>query len=140
MRRLALVLTAAALAAPLSGTSHAMADCRAVATPPHLGTHANVEAYGMYACSQPYAGMTVEVCTEELLGGVLGSTWWSEGCTYGYGLSDAPPTLVVAATNDTQGPLYATLLRTVVTGWDYRGNRISDKSAPTVWFNCACMP
>jgi len=139
MRRLALVLTAAALAAPLSGTSHAMADCRAVATPPHLGTHANIEAYGAYACAAGYPGMTVEVCTEELLGGVLGSTWWSEGCTYGYGMSDVTSP-IVTATNDTQGPVYSTLIRTVVTGWDYRGTVLSDKSAPTPWFNCACMP
>lgn len=134
------LVAAAVLTVGLAGTASATAalpvdgSCAAVVEPPHLrpgGTR--LWSTGRFECLEPATMMEVTVCIEEQ--NAFTGQWWSYGCTtagsYELGYS-------VEATHSIGVPVYATTLRSTVSGKNARGDRVYMASPPTPWFNCAC--
>jgi hypothetical protein len=136
-RRAALALSAAAVAllGPLAAPSGAAAtSCEAVADVPHLVPNGSgIYANGVFACANPSALLTVEVCIEEqyvTLGG-----WHQLGCA----TTQAANASAVVGAVRIDVLVYSTLLRTTVHGTTAEGASASATGAPVLWFNCACM-
>ncbi len=136
-RILVLALAAGSFALP-ANPAHAAVNCAAVAVPAHYNPFTfTIEGQGEFACREPAAGMTVTVCLEEQLGGVLGGSWYTDACQT---VTSQESTQQIGAKVSTRVPIYGTFFRTVVTGSNANGDTASDKSAPTPWVNCACTP
>jgi hypothetical protein len=136
MRSLALVLAtaAASLAAPFTGTSHAVLQCKAAALPPvFVPRDGAIEGTGTFACDAGSGTTSVTVCVEMQLG-ALGGAWYSLGCATAQGdATSATGTVAVQPT------IASGLMRTVATGTN---GTVTDtaQSAPILWVNCACAP